>query len=92
MSPRVYLCNQSVLYVTIYGAEGACRAGNHIAGTLGAVGPCSAGASCWAFLWLGRNRTVDTEVTRGREMMRTEKIWEGMWEVIDEKDRGRDRA
>lgn len=81
MSPTVYLHNDFMLCVTIYGAEGACRAGNHIAGTLGAVGPCRAAASCWAVLWLRRNRTVDTEVTRGREMMRKEKIGRAMCDV-----------
>lgn len=70
-----------MLYVTVYGAEGACRAGNHIAGTLGTIGPCRAPASCWALLWLGRNSTVDTEVTRGRAMMRTEMMGRGIWDV-----------
>lgn len=74
-APAVYLCNYSMLYVTIYGAEGACRAGNHVAGTLWAVGPCRAAASCRALLRLGGSRTVDTEVTRGREMMRRDN-WE----------------
>lgn len=70
-----------MLYVTLYGAKGACRAGNHIAGTLGAIGPCRAAASCWALLWLGRSRTVDTEVTRSREMMRTDTMGRGIWDV-----------
>lgn len=71
----MFLCNYSMLDVTVYGAEGACRAGNHIAGTLGTIGPCRAATSCWALVWLGRSRTLDTEVT-SREMMRTE-TWGG---------------
>lgn len=47
------MSNYSVLYVTIYGAEGACGAGNHIGGSLGTVGPCGAAASRWALLWRG---------------------------------------
>lgn len=67
--------NYSVLYVTVYGAEGAGRAGNHIDGALGAIKPCRATASCWALLWLGRSRTVDTEVTSSREMVRMGRGW-----------------
>lgn len=99
MSEIVFLNNSSKLYITISGVEGACRTGYHIAGTLGAVGPCRARPSCWASLWLGGNRTLDTEVTGG-EMRGKEKKEGGgkargrkrvMWEVISEKDRVRDR-
>lgn len=70
-----------MLCVTICGAEGACRAGNHVGGSLWAIGSCRAAESCWALLWLRGNRTVGAEVTRGREMMRTGTIRAAMRDV-----------
>lgn len=49
--------------LTIYGAEGTSRAGNHIDCALGAIKPCKTLPSCWAVIWLGRNRAEDAEVT-----------------------------
>lgn len=88
----MYVHHDSMLCVTIYRAEGACRAGNHVGGSLWAVRPCRAAASCWALLWLRRNRTADAEVTRGREMMRTGMIGRAMWDVgSDRRERPKER-
>lgn len=61
------------LNVTIYGAEGASWAGNHIDGAFGAIKPCRASASSRALLRQGRSRAESTDVTAQREV--------GGWDV-----------
>lgn len=61
------------LNVTVYGAEGASWAGNHIDGAFGAIKPCRASASSRALLRLGRSRAENTDVTVHKEV--------GEWDV-----------
>lgn len=73
----VCICKR--FFVTFYGAKRAYRARYHVACALWAVGPCRTPSSCWTLLWMGRKRTLDTEVTRERKVLSSEVIWCVMW-------------